>query len=147
MKKKQQTLLTRMRGCAQLILATIRVGEDSIISPDEYFSAQNAIDALFVLWNHHDQSFSDSLREEVHLKLTRTFEKRPKRKDVFDLKKIEKLFDLILKETESPRKNRGLVFLYNVTYSSSFKNSPDWCPHNLAYKPSLSCNKSVCVPS
>lgn len=110
MKKKKQALLTRMRECAQLILATIRIGEDSKISPDEYFSAQNAIDAFFVLWNNHNQSVSDELRQEIHLKLTHVFEKRQKRKDVFDLKKIEKLFDLILKETESPLKNRGLVF-------------------------------------
>lgn len=121
MKKKKQALLTRMRGCAQLVLATIRVGENSKISSDEYFSAQNAIDALFVLWgNHHDQTFSDCLKEEVHRKLTHVFENRPKRKDIFDHAKIERLFDLILKETESPR-NRGLFFYIALLISHHSK--------------------------
>jgi hypothetical protein len=106
---KLQETLNRMRSCAQIILATIRTAEDSNISQSEFLSAQNAIDALFVLWNNHDQSFSDYLKEEVHLKLLHVFEKRAQRKDVYDQAKVEKLLNLILKEVESPR-NRGLVF-------------------------------------
>jgi hypothetical protein len=113
---KQPEKLTRMRYCAQLVLATIRIAEESGISDSEYFSAQNAIDAIFILWNNENQVFSDEMRQEVHLKLERVFKKKPKRKDVFNYHKVEKLFDLILKETESPRKHRGLVFYTSLLF-------------------------------
>ena len=115
MTKEKQVLLNRMRACAQIILTTIRVGENTKVSPNEYLSAQNAIDAFFVLWKHENQTFSDELKEEVHLKLNHVCQKQAKRKDVFDYSRMEKLFDLILKETESPRKYRGLVFYITVS--------------------------------
>jgi|GEM_PF-3468575 len=112
----KQEELNRMRNCAQLILTTIRVAEKSGISNSEHFSAQNAIDAFFVLWKNNNQVFSDELKTEVHLALTHVFKKRKKRKDIYTYDKIEELLNLILKETESPRKYRGLIFIYDYLF-------------------------------